>query len=227
MKHAVDAFLDAQDVERDASPHTLAAYRRDLQSLLDLLPDDLTPDLVTPAHIRRFLASLVERDLSPRSVARASEVCGLTRRPVLDALDSGKPTPTLRLFGKGRKERLVPLSPRAQAAVRDYLTHARPTLARPGRDRDHLLLTRTGRPLDRTGLWRLVRANLTRAGLPPTAASPHTLRHSFATHLIENGADVRVVQELLGHARVTTTQIYTHLDRQRLQRIHAHFHPDG
>ncbi len=129
------------------------------------------------------------------------------------------------MIGKGRKERLVPLGGRAREALALYLERARPKLDR--QRRPELLLARTGAPLDRRDLWRLVKRAVVRAGLPREAASPHTLRHSFATHLVAGGADLRVVQELLGHARVTTTQIYTHVDAERLQEVHRRFHPRG
>jgi integrase/recombinase XerD len=158
--------------------------------------------------------------------ARASEVATVREPDARQALEPGE-APVIRVTGKGRKERLVPLGSRAREALARYLEHARPRLARAlGRERSAaLLLARTGAPLERRDVWRVVKRALVRAGLPREAASPHTLRHSFATHLIAGGADLRVVQELLGHARVTTTQIYTHVDAERLQLVHRQFHP--
>jgi integrase/recombinase XerD len=129
--------------------------------------------------------------------------------------------------GKGEKERLVPLGRRAIAAVQEYLTHERPKLveqtAIPPR---WLLLSRRGRRLRRERIWELVKQYALRAGAPPSIG-PHTLRHSFATHLLAGGADLRQVQEMLGHASIRTTQIYTHVDPSRLKRIHEQFHPRG
>jgi integrase/recombinase XerD len=156
--------------------------------------------------------------------ARASEVVKVREADARHALAAGE-APVLRVIGKGRKERLVPLGGRAREALARYLELARPKLDRARRP--ELLLARTGAPLDRRDVWRLVKRALVRAGLPRECASPHTLRHSFATHLIAGGADLRVVQELLGHARVTTTQIYTHVDAERLQEVHRRFHPRG
>jgi integrase/recombinase XerD len=129
----------------------------------------------------------------------------------------------LRCLGKGRRERVVPIGSRAIEAVQVYLTSLRPKLAK-GRSTDRLFLSRTGRAIDRTNCWRLVVKYARRAGLRGKL-SPHTLRHSFATHLLAGGADLRVVQELLGHADVATTQIYTHVDSSRLKAVHAKFHP--
>ncbi|HRX85200.1 MAG TPA: site-specific tyrosine recombinase XerD [Phycisphaerae bacterium] len=129
----------------------------------------------------------------------------------------------VRVIGKGRKERIIPVGSIALAAVRDYLDILRPQLA-GYRSGDHVFLSRTGRPLDRSAIWRIVRKCATDAGIRKHV-SPHTLRHCFATHLLQGGADLRVVQELLGHADVATTQIYTHVDNERLKSVHAKYHP--
>ncbi len=134
----------------------------------------------------------------------------------------------LRAFGKGNKERLVPIAAPALAAVQRYLAEVRPELrARATRDPgDVLFLSRTGRPLDRVRVFQIVRAAARAAGLT-IACSPHSLRHSFATHLVAGGADLRSVQEMLGHASLQTTQIYTHVDHERLRDVHRRLHPRG
>ncbi len=129
-----------------------------------------------------------------------------------------------RCRGKGGKERVVPVGSRAVEALRAYLRGLRQNL---DRSRSSLLfLSRTGAPLDRHQVWRIVRAWCLRAG-HAGRLSPHTLRHAFATHLLEGGADLRSVQEMLGHAKISTTQRYTHVDRRRLKDIHRRFHPRG
>ncbi len=128
-----------------------------------------------------------------------------------------------RCVGKGGKERMLLLNVPAAAALKEYLDRGRPRLARPDSD-DHLLLSRSGRPLDRVRLLRIVKRRARLAGVT-AKLSPHVLRHSFATHLLEGGADLRVVQELLGHASLQTTQIYTHVDVERLRAAHRRFHP--
>ena len=127
--------------------------------------------------------------------------------------------------GKGDKQRLVPLGKRAAEAVREYLEHERPLLAglQPTPP-EWLLLSRRGRRLRRERVWELIKQYAKRAGAPEEI-SPHTLRHSFATHLLAGGADLRQVQEMLGHASIATTQIYTHVDHARLKAIHRKFHP--
>lgn len=148
---------------------------------------------------------------------RVSELVGLT----LDRtnLDVGY----VRVIGKGNKERVVPIGRCAIDGVREYLRVQRPQLSN-AKSSDALFLARTGRPLERTNVWRIVVKYARLAGLGKSL-SPHTLRHSFATHLLEGGADLRVVQALLGHADVATTQIYTHVDRSRLKSIHQKYHP--
>jgi integrase/recombinase XerD len=148
---------------------------------------------------------------------RVSELVGLRLEDV--HLDMGY----LRCLGKGRKERIVQIGGQAIEAVQVYLEHLRPQLIE-SRPSDRLFLSRTGRPMDRTNCWRLVVKYAQRMGLTGKV-SPHTLRHCFATHLLAGGADLRVVQEMLGHADIATTQIYTHVDHSRLKSVHQKFHP--
>jgi integrase/recombinase XerD len=127
--------------------------------------------------------------------------------------------------GKGDKERLVPLGEQAAEAVRAYMDHERPALvARSGVDPPWLLLTYRGRRLRRERVWELLKRYALRVGAPANV-SPHTMRHSFATHVLAGGADLRQVQEMLGHASIATTQIYTHVDTSRLTAVHKRFHP--
>ncbi|MBL8757044.1 MAG: tyrosine recombinase [Phycisphaerae bacterium] len=148
---------------------------------------------------------------------RASEAAGLMA-------DDVKPVSGVVLVtGKGRRQRLVPVGRPALAAVEEYVRAARPALAMSGRHRGRLLLSRSGRPLERVAIWQLVKRHAGAAGLEKV--HPHVLRHSFATHLLAGGADLRVVQELLGHADIATTQIYTHVDRSRLRDVSKRFHP--
>jgi integrase/recombinase XerD len=129
-----------------------------------------------------------------------------------------------RCVGKGRKERWVPLGLPAARAVAEWLEHGRPTLCRRGSDR--LFLSRAGRSLDRHRVFRMLRARAALAGLA-ASPSPHVLRHSFATHLLAGGADLRVVQTLLGHESVATTEVYTHVETDRLKAVHRRCHPRG
>jgi integrase/recombinase XerD len=132
-----------------------------------------------------------------------------------------------RVIGKGNRERIVPIGKPALAAAREYLEGLRPVLMERGRERGRatgrLLLSRTGSPITRVVVWQVVKRHAHRAGLRDV--HPHTLRHSFATHLLEGGADLRVVQELLGHSNIKTTQIYTHVDRSRLKAVVKKCHP--
>ena len=148
---------------------------------------------------------------------RASEAVGLSRGD-LD-LEEGM----VRALGKGSKQRLVPFGRLAEARLRDWLARGRPPLVAGRRPVDRVFVNRSGGPLSRVGLWKLVKRHARAAGLPDL--SPHTLRHSFATHLVEGGADIRFVQELLGHASPATTEIYTHVTRERLLRVFQACHP--
>jgi integrase/recombinase XerD len=150
---------------------------------------------------------------------RVSELCGLGTTDLL------LPEQLVRVFGKGGKERLVPLGRAVIGAVSVYLHTLRPTLDRGGSG-GRVLLNARGTPLSRVGAWGIVRRAAARAGIRKRV-TPHTLRHSFATHLLEGGADLRAVQEMLGHADLSTTQIYTHVDREYLRSVHKQFHPRG
>ena len=148
---------------------------------------------------------------------RASELAGLKTSDL--NLEIGY----LRCLGKGSKERIIPLGKVAIAATVEYLSELRPKLSKPFSG-DFLLLSRTGRQMGRIEIWRLVKKYAIRAGMPRNL-TVHTLRHCFATHLLAGGADLRSVQEMLGHVDIATTQIYTHVDQERLRSIHKKFHP--
>ena len=149
--------------------------------------------------------------------ARISEAVGLDIDDLVDR-------DAVVLHGKGGKERVVPVGSYARKAVDDYLVRARPALAAAGRGTPRLFLNARGGPLSRQSAWTILRVAAERAGLA-TEISPHTLRHSYATHLLDGGADVRVVQELLGHASVSTTQVYTLVTVDRLREVYATAHP--
>jgi len=150
---------------------------------------------------------------------RVSELVSLRARDV--NLSAG----FLLAYGKGRKERLVPIGETATAVIEDYVGTVRSRLDRKG-DSEYLFLSRLGEPMTRQAFWNIVKKRAVQAGIGKRI-SPHSLRHSFATHLLENGADLRSVQIMLGHADLSTTQIYTHITRERLKRVHEKFHPRG
>jgi len=188
------------------------------------------PEVLTEAEAERLLRapegdspfSLRDRALLEMlyaTGARASEVCGLNTGDI--NFEYG----FARCYGKRMKERLVPVGRPALDAVRAYLQEGRPKLCRDGSE-TALFVTRSGRRLSRVTLWRRVKKYATAAGVR-SKVHPHTLRHSFATHLLANGADLRSVQVMLGHADISTTEIYTHVDRSRLQSVHQRYHPRG
>jgi len=130
----------------------------------------------------------------------------------------------IRCIGKGRKERIIPLHQQAVDTLQAYLDELRPKLLKPANKSRSLFLSRNGRKLNRIAVWRIVKKAVLKAGMRGKI-SPHTLRHCFGSHILEGGADLRSVQEMLGHADVSTTQIYTHVDPQRLRSIHKQYHP--
>jgi integrase/recombinase XerD len=189
------------------------------------------PQVLSPESVDKLLEAPQPQDrfyLRDRALletlyatgARASEVVDLTLNNL--HLDSA----FCKCQGKGSKQRVVPLGRKAIEALRVYLDQLRPKLVKAAPEAEWVFVSRGGRPLGRVRLWMLIKKYARRAGLNPKV-SPHTLRHSFATHLLAGGADLRTVQELLGHANIRTTQHYTHVDRERLKAIHRRFHPRG
>jgi len=188
------------------------------------------PDVLTVEEVQRLIAAptlddtMVFRDRALLELAygaglRVSEWITLGVRDLM--LAEG----LIRVFGKGSKERLVPIGRSAIGAVAVYLRELRPRLEK-GEGKGILFLNARGRPLTRMGAWKILHGYVERAGITKHV-SPHTLRHSFATHLLEGGADLRAVQEMLGHVDIATTQIYTHVDREYLRQVHRSYHPRG
>ena len=186
------------------------------------------PEVLTVAEIRKLLDApsmddpLYFRDRAMLELAygaglRVSEWISVGVKDAM--LDAG----LVRVFGKGSKERLVPIGRSAIAALAIYLRELRPKLEHGG-GKGALFLNARGEPLSRMGAWKILRKYVQRAGITKRVY-PHTLRHSFATHLLEGGADLRAVQEMLGHADISTTQIYTHVDREYLRQVHKRYHP--
>jgi integrase/recombinase XerD len=247
-QHLVD-HLRALHRVRGLQPSSIARHLATIRVFLrylranDLMDDDLgrllerptrwkrLPGVLTPKQMKQLLAApspeagplwLRDRamlELMYAAGLRASEVGALRMNEYSANLG------VLIVTGKGRKQRLVPIGRPAREAADRYLADLRPVLTRfeDGRDRQRLLLSHTGRPLERVAVWQIVRRNARAAGL--RRVHPHMLRHSFATHLLAGGADLRVVQELLGHADISTTQVYTHIDRSRLREVVQRHHP--
>lgn len=191
----------------------------------------ILPPIMSVAEVDRLLAAPNPATLRGRrdrailetfyaTGLRVSELSALTLEEV--QFDAGY----VRCVGKGDKERVVPIGTRAMDAIRAWLADGRPIYARRARAAGcrAIFLSRLGQPLDRTVIWRYIKAYARAAGIQKRI-SPHMLRHSFATHLLANGASLRIIQEMLGHADISTTQIYTHVDQTRLQSIHKTFHP--
>lgn len=188
------------------------------------------PHVLSPEAVEKLLHGPMTADrfyLRDRAIletlyatgARASEVVGLKMADL--HLESS----FCKCHGKGSKQRIVPLGDAAKGALRRYLGEQRHDLTQRT-DSGHVFVSKGGRRLTREMLWMLVKKYVKRAGLPGKV-SPHTLRHSFATHLLAGGADLRAVQEMLGHSSIRTTQVYTHVDHSRLKAIHKQFHPRG
>jgi integrase/recombinase XerD len=222
----------------------LSSMRRFFQFLLreGIVKSDPTVDLESPKLGRPLPKSLSEEDVELLIAAtegddvlgirdramvetlyatgvRVSELVGLT----LSQIDRNQGL--IKIIGKGNKERLVPLGEEARDRVDRYLARARPEILQNHKS-DYLFVTQRGGPMTRQAFWHLLRRCVTRAGIH-AHVSPHTLRHAFATHLLNHGADLRAVQMLLGHSDLSTTQIYTEVARERLKRLHARHHPRG
>jgi integrase/recombinase XerD len=189
------------------------------------------PGVMSPRDVRKLLEAPTPETgrlwLRDRAMLELMYAAGLRASEVgrLEMADYKKPLGVLLVTGKGSKQRLVPIGIPAADATERYLTDLYPSLIRFGdeRHKGRLLLSHTGRPLERVAVWQVVRRHAKTAGLYDV--HPHTVRHSFATHMLAGGADLRVVQELLGHSDIATTQVYTHVDHSRLREVVDKFHP--
>ena len=187
------------------------------------------PDVLGIPEVEKLITRPDVRDLSgirDRAVLELLYATGLRVSEIinLNISDLNMDVGFLKCTGKGSKERIVPMGKKAQEAIKAYLQKARPGLLGKHLPNNGLFLTRLGKKMTRQMLWKLIKKYTRQANIKKEV-TPHTLRHSFATHLLERGADLRVVQELLGHANISTTQIYTHVDKERLKAIHRKFHP--
>jgi integrase/recombinase XerD len=245
-KDHLRAFLRAQRVERKLGAASLkilvvalrhfAAHllrekliERDLTPALDLPRlDRLLPEMLSEAEVERLLAAptpdtplgLRDRALVEvlyASGLRAGEIVGLRLEGYL------REEKLLRVLGKGSRERLVPVGAKAQAALDHWLAKGRPNLVK-AKTGGEVFLGEHGRRLTPARVWQIVREMARLSGLEKKIW-PHLLRHSFATHLLSHGADLRAIQEMLGHASLATTQVYTHVDQSRLKQVHRRFHP--
>ena len=190
----------------------------------------ILPDFMTPAEVDALLNAFPARSEDPlefrnRCILELMYACGLrvseTANLQLGSLNFDENV--IRAFGKGSKERIVPIGHTACELIRRYLEKVRPMLVKDSSE-TAVFLSNHGRKLDRIRIWEVVKLAADRANIRKNI-HPHTLRHSFASHMLENGADLRVIQEMLGHADISTTQIYTHVDQRRLLEIHKKFHP--
>ena len=211
-----------------ASTH---ATPRDLSEGLEAPKKNVVlPRVLDEETTRRILESAggsTPRDLRDRAMLeflygcglRVSELCGLELQDVI--ADAG----VVRCRGKGSKERIVPIGLPAATALARYVASARDSFARGNAAERRIFLTRLGRPFTRMGVFKMLRERAAAAGVDAHAVSPHVLRHCFATDLLAHGADIRAIQEMLGHASIATTQVYTHVDRARLDAVHRTYHP--
>ena len=190
------------------------------------------PEVIAPRAIERFLTAprpvepyhLRDRAILETLYATGCRVSEISNLQLRDVRLKEK---YLKCHGKGNKQRMAPLNPPAIEAIETYLKRQRPQLAKvAAEDGGWLYLSRSGKRLRREAIWELVKKYALMAGISPKV-SPHTFRHSFATHLLAGGADLRQVQEMLGHSSIATTQIYTHVDQSRLKKVHKEFHPRG
>ena len=243
----LQAYLQHQFQVAKTRPSTasreLSSLRRFYRYLLrtGLIAGDPTLQIASPKQLRPLPKNLSEADVETLLAIPTEDMLGLRDKAMLETLYAtglrvtelvGLKTAEIslemgvvRVMGKGGKERLVPLGEEACDWITRYLGEARPLLL-AGRASDALFVTQRGEAMTRQAFWYLLKRRAAQAGVVK-ALSPHTLRHAFATHLLNHGADLRVVQMLLGHADISTTQIYTHVARERLKQLHALHHPRG
>ena len=238
-------LFTSQTVKKSTSSNRkISCFKRFYQWLLqsNLRADDPTATLVLAKPSTRLPKNLSEAQVEALLAAPDSSDLGVRNRAILELmyasglrvtelvglrmLDVSLNDGVARVTGKGSKTRLVPFGEEASASLRLYLDTARVALLR-GRSCDEVFVTARGGAMTRQMFWHVIKKYATQAGIPLSLISPHTLRHAFATHLLNHGADLRVVQMLLGHADISTTQIYTYVAQERLKNVHAQHHPRG
>ena len=237
----------AANVRQGLSPRSsarrLSTLRRFYRYLLreGIIHDDPTTDIRSPSLGRPLPKAITEASVEKLLGAPGDTTLGVRDRAMLETMyasglrvselvalalnELDLTTGLVRVTGKGGRERIVPLGEEATSRLRDYLDRARPELTGEQKN-GSVFLTRRGKPMTRQAFWQLIKRYTALAGID-TDLSPHSLRHAFATHLLNHGADLRSVQMLLGHADLSTTQIYTHVARARLQSLHSSHHPRG
>ena len=235
------AALKESDLATTTIARRLVAVKMFCRFLLNegYTTSDPTATLASPALWHRIPHVLNGADVGKLLAVEWDGAIGLRNKAILEVLyatgarasevvylklaDLSLTEAYVRCFGKGSKERIVPIGEQALTVVKEYMEQARPTLTR-GKDTPNLFLSYHGRAMRREDVWRVVKKAAARAGIRKKIY-PHILRHSFATHLLEGGADLRAVQQMLGHADISTTQVYTHVDRKRLSAVHKRCHP--
>ncbi len=188
------------------------------------------PDFLSIQEVNLLFSSISENDiyeLRDKTIFELLYSCGLRITEAIEILSINMDfeNSLIRVIGKGSKERIAPVGDEAKRLLKKYLMESRPEICGT-RECEYLFISKKGSKLNRKSVWRLLKNYVTRTRINKNI-TPHTLRHSFATHLIENGADLRSVQELLGHMDISTTQVYTHLAKKKLQEIHKKHHPKG
>lgn len=243
-KHILDflTYLKEQGLNTRSTSRTLISVRQFFKFLLaeKFIESDPTflirtpkikmglPETLSLEDVEKLLSSPDES--SPEGIRDKSmlEVLYATGIRVSELVELGLNDVNFELgyiiaYGKGSKQRIVPIGEKAKIKLREYLDTSRPRLLK-SRTSPHLFVTRLGRKMTRQGFWKIIKAYSRKSGLTKKI-SPHTLRHSFATHLLERGADLRAIQVMLGHSDISTTQIYTHIERERLKEVHKKYHP--
>ena len=203
----------------DSNPARLMGIPKMYRYLPDILSRDEVEALLLQPDIQTVLG---KRDKAILELLYATGL-RVTELISLKMIDINLEVGFIRTIGKGSKERIIPMGTKAMDSLKEYLTDSRPSFPKK-EEFSYIFLNSRGRPLTRQGLWKIIKSYALKAGITKTV-TPHTVRHSFATHLLEGGADLRSIQIMLGHSDISTTQIYTHIARERLKEIHERYHP--
>ncbi len=243
----IKQFLKFEKIKKHNSSRTLARSLAAIRQFYNFIADTVgevenptskietpqvkksLPDFLTIKEINKLNKSISEDEiyeLRDKALFELLYSCGLRISEAVDLVihNIDFTNRYIRIIGKGDKERLVPVNEEAIRLLRRYLKESRPVILGSNRTSDYVFISKKGPALNRKSVWRLLKGYVERVDIGKNI-TPHTLRHSFATHLIENGADLRSVQELLGHMDISTTQVYTHVARRKMKEIHKRYHP--